>query len=84
MVVDLAVDGEGDGFVVGEDGLRAGVDADDGEAFVDEDRRVRRVVAAPIGSPVLDLLTHADSGRAELLDIGVAVGREQSMSVVIL
>ncbi|KAI7001876.1 Asparagine synthetase [Hortaea werneckii] len=69
VVVDLAVDGEGDGFVVGEDGLRARVDADDGQALVYEDGRVRRVVAAPVRRSrawlgLLDRLSHLTANRS--------------------
>ena len=52
VVVNFAVDGEGDGFVIGEDGLGAGVDADDREAFMDEDGVVGGVVAAPVRAAV--------------------------------
>ena len=93
MVVDLAVDGKGDGLVLVGDGLRAGVwccqlvcagivvgmrdvlltDTDNAQTLVDEDSVVGDVVAAPIGTAVLDLLAHTDGRGPELLHIGVPV-----------
>jgi len=40
---------------------------------VDEDSVVGDVVAAPVGTAVLDLLAHADGRGPELLHIGVPV-----------
>ena len=40
---------------------------------MDEDSVVGDVVAAPIGTAVLDLLAHADGRGPELLHIGVPV-----------
>ena len=62
VVVDFAVDGEGEGLVFAQHRLRARVHADDGEAFVNENRVVGCVVAAPVGAAVAYLSAHADGG----------------------
>lgn len=48
-------------------------DTDDAQTLVYEDGVVCNVVAAPIGTAVLDLLAHADGRGSELLHIGVPV-----------
>jgi hypothetical protein len=46
-------------------------DTDNAQTLVDEDGVVGNVVAAPVGTAVLDLLAHADGRGPELLHIGV-------------
>jgi hypothetical protein len=48
--------------------------ADNAQSLVDENCVVGNVVAAPIGTTVLDLLAHANGRRPELLHIGVPGG----------
>jgi len=48
-------------------------DTDNAQTLVYEDGVVCNVVAAPIGTAVLDLLAHADGRGPELLHIGVPV-----------
>jgi hypothetical protein len=45
--------------------------ADNAQSLVDKNCVVGNVVAAPIGTAVLDLLAHANGRRPELLHIGV-------------
>jgi hypothetical protein len=48
-------------------------DTDNAQTLVDEDGVVGYVVAAPVGTAVLDLLAHANGRGPELLHIGVPV-----------
>jgi len=50
VVVDLAVDGKSDGFVLVENRLSTSVNTDNTQTLVDEDSVVGSVVAAPVRS----------------------------------
>lgn len=78
VVVDLAVDSQSNALILVQNRLGASIDADNRQTLVHENGLVRRVVAAPIGSAVLDLLAHAQSSRAECLHIWVMVAGEDA------
>lgn len=78
MVVDLAIDGQGNAFVLVQDWLGASVNSNNGQTLVYEDRPVGRVVAAPVGPAVLDLLAHTQGGRTEGLHIRMMVAGEDA------
>jgi hypothetical protein len=56
---------------------------DNAQTLVDEDGVVGDVVAAPVGTAVLDLLAHADGGGPELLHIGVPVRLSVRVSCIL-
>jgi hypothetical protein len=78
VVVDLAVDGQDDGVVGVGQRLRAGLDADDAEPLMAEDRVVADNVAAPVGTAMPDGLGQPERRRLELGHVGVVVARKDS------
>lgn len=65
VVVDFAVDSEGEGARVIEERLVAGFDVDDGEALVREDVTAFAVDARPIGTAVAEATDALEDARTD-------------------
>ena len=66
MVVDLTIDGEHLLLVGGEEGLTAALGVNDGQTLVAQDGRGAGIDAAPVGTAVTYLLTHAERFLTQL------------------
>lgn len=73
MVIDLSIDTQSQGLLVIDNRLSAGVDPNDAESLMTDDRVVARPVARPVRATVTQTLDAGEGRGLEETDLRMAV-----------